>query len=620
MELSAKILSDVIVHSKYARYLPELKRRETWEEIVTRNRDMHIKKFPLMEEEIEEAYRFVYDKKVLPSMRSMQFAGKPIEINPARLFNCSYTPVNDWQVFSEIMFLLLSGCGVGYSVQKHHVDDLPVVRKPLQRTRRFLVSDSIEGWSDAIKILMKSYFYNQSDVVFDFRDIRPKGSRLITSGGKAPGNQPLKDCVHDIRKVLDNVEVGRKLRPIEVHDIVCCIADAVLSGGIRRAALISFFSLEDHEMLTAKAGAWYETHPQRGRANNSAVILRHRIEKEVFMNLWDRIEKNNNGEPAFVFSNDSETLFNPCAEAALKNNTFCNLTEINFDSVVDQKDFEERCEAAAFISTLQASYTGFHYLRDVWQRNTEKDSLLGVSLTGIANKRLDTIDLKKGVKVIREENKRVAALLGINKAARLTCVKPSGTSSLVLGTSSGIHAWHSQYYIRRIRVNKDETIYQYLKEKIPQLIEDDFEKPHLGAVISIPVKAPEDAITRSQENAENSLERIKNVYLRWVKPGHISGNNTHNISATVSVKEDEWGDVGEWMWENRNFYNGISILPYNDNSYVQMPLEECSKEEYEELAAFASKIDLSEIKEVSDETKVQDTLSCQGGACEIKSL
>ena len=292
MELSSKLLSDITVYMKYAKYIPELNRRETWEELVTRNKEMHQKKYPQLKDEIEKVYKLVYDKKVLPSMRSLQFGGKPIEISPNRIYNCAYMPIDHVDSFSEAMFLLLGGTGVGYSVQKHHVDKLPEIKKPNpNRTRRYLIGDSIEGWADAIKVLLESYFGTKaSKPVFDFSDIRPKGARLVTSGGKAPGPQPLKDCLHNIKKVLDAKEDGDKLKPIEVHDIVCYIADAVLAGGIRRAALISLFSADDDEMIACKSGSWWESNPQRGRANNSAVLMRHKVTKEYFMDLWKRIE------------------------------------------------------------------------------------------------------------------------------------------------------------------------------------------------------------------------------------------------------------------------------------------------------------------------------------------
>jgi len=313
MDLEKKILSDITVHMKYARYLEDKNRRENWNELVTRNMEMHIKKFPSLEQEIRENYKFVFDKKVLPSMRSMQFGGKPIEVSPNRIFNCAYAPADDPRVFGEIMFLLLGGTGVGYSVQKHHVDNLPEIRKPSsKRTRRFLIGDSIEGWADAVKALMMSHFKGTSKLRFDFSDIRPKGARLVTSGGKAPGPQPLKECLVKVEGILDAKENGDKLSPIEVHDIICHIADAVLAGGIRRAALISLFSADDEDMLSAKAGAWWELNPQRGRANNSVVVMRHKIDKPTFMNLWKRVEESRSGEPGFYFSNDKDWGCNPC--------------------------------------------------------------------------------------------------------------------------------------------------------------------------------------------------------------------------------------------------------------------------------------------------------------------
>ena len=300
MEISNQILSDITTYMKYAKYLPNEFRRETWEETVTRNKEMHQETYPDLKEEIEEAYKYVYDKKVLPSMRSLQFGGKPIQISPNRVYNCAYAPIDHPDVFGEIMFLLLGGTGVGYSVQNHHIEDLPILRGPLDRKRRFLIGDSIEGWADAIKVLMHSYFYGKSQPVFDFSDIRPKGALLVTSGGKAPGPQPLKDCIHNVRSILESKKVGSKLTSLEAHDIVCHIADAVLAGGIRRAALISLFSIDDESMLTSKFGNWWESNPQRGRANNSALVLRHKITKDKFLKVWDKVEKSGSGEPGVI--------------------------------------------------------------------------------------------------------------------------------------------------------------------------------------------------------------------------------------------------------------------------------------------------------------------------------
>jgi len=618
MELASKILSDITVYMKYARFLPKQYRRETYKELVSRNKKMHIKKYPALKEEIEEAYQHVYDKEILPSMRSMQFGGKPIEVAPNRIFNCAYLPVDDARAFGEIMFLLLGGTGVGYSVQKHHVEKLPEIVKPNgRRTYRYLIGDSIEGWADSIKALVMSYFRGTSKLRFDFSDIRSKGSRLVTSGGKAPGPQPLKECLVKLEGLLETKENGDKLRPIEVHDMICHIADAVLAGGIRRAALISLFSADDDEMISSKTGKWWENNPQRGRSNNSVVLMRHIVTKDFFAELWNRVEASGAGEPGFYFTFDKDWGTNPCCEIALRPFQFCNLTEVNVSSVKTQEDFESRVRAAAFIGTLQASYTDFHYLRPVWQRTTEKDALIGVSMTGIASGDVLKLDAKAAAKIVKEENKRVAALIGINPAARTTCVKPAGTTSLALGTSSGIHAWHAPYYIRRIRVGKNEAIYEYLKEFHPELVEDEYFRPHDTAIIQVPQKAPKDSILRS-EDALELLERVKHISTQWVKPGHWKGQNTHNVSATITIKKDEWDDVGQWMWENRSFYNGLSVLPENGGSYIQAPFEDCDEEVYKTMMKSLVDIDLTNVIEMQDDTDLQGELACSGGSCEIR--
>jgi len=616
MNISQEILSDIVVYNKYAKYLPSKQRRETWKELVTRNKNMHLSKFPKLKDEIEDVYKLVYDKKVLPSMRSLQFAGKPIQINNSRIFNCSYLPIDDWRSFSEIMFLLLSGCGVGYSVQNHHIEKLPEVRIP-KKSRRFLVGDSIEGWADAVKVLMKAYFgISTTKPVFDFRDIRPKGAELITVGGKAPGPEPLKECLFQIQKVLDRKEDGTPLKPIEAHDIICHIADAVLSGGIRRAALISLFDLHDNEMLTCKHGSWWEMNPQRGRANNSAVVIRSKVTKDDFNELWGKIVASNSGEPGVYFSNDKDWGTNPCCEIALRPFQFCNLTEINVSNIESQEDLNKRVKAGAFLGTLQASYTDFHYLRSVWQKTTEKDALVGVGMTGIGSGKVLEFDLKEAAKEAKKANEEIAKIIGINKAARVTTVKPSGTSSLVLGTSSGIHAWHNDFYIRRMRLGKNEALYQYLAKNHPELVEDDFFKPDLQAVVSVPQKSPKGAIYRT-ESAKELLERTKKFNLEWVKKGHRKGANTNNVSATISVKPEEWEAVGEWMWENKNTFNGLAVLPYDNGSYTQAPFEDITEEKFLEMESHLNGIDLTKVVEISDETKLQDQAACAGGNCEI---
>jgi len=600
---------------KYARYLPAAQRRETWEEMITRNQNMHIENFPKLTNEIKNAYKLVYDKKVLPSMRSLQFAGAAIKQTPSRIYNCAYLPIDDYRAFSEVMFLLLGGTGVGYSVQRHHVENLPSITIPTKR-RRYLVGDSIEGWADCIKMLMKAYFCGRPDPEFDFSGIRAKGALLVTSGGKAPGPEPLKDCVHNIKRILDRKENGDQLSTLEVHDIICWIADAVLSGGIRRSATISLFSIDDQEMLQSKFGDWWETEPQRARANNSAVVVRHRVRKKDFFAIWEKVKESGAGEPGVYFTNDSEWGTNPCAEIALRPFQFCNLCEVNVSDVETQQELNDRVVAATLIGTLQASYTNFHYLRDVWRRTTEKDALLGVGMTGIGSGHVQLFDLEATSKLAVETNKYYATEIGVNPAARITTVKPSGTTSCVLGTSSGVHAWHNDYYIRRMRVGKNEAIYTYLTLRHPELVEDDFFKPETQAVISIPQRAPNDGILRHETSLE-LLERVKDIYNRWIVPGHQQGNNTHNVSCTVSVREEEWEEVGKWMWQNREYYNGISVLPFFGGSYKQAPFEDIDKETFEGMFVKLKEVNLSNVVEVIDNTNLTGELACAGVSCEI---
>ena len=620
MELSNQILSDITVHMKYAKYLPELNRRETWEELVTRNKKMHIKRYPELADQIEEKYKFVYNKKVLPSMRSLQFGGKPIEISPNRVYNCAYLPIDHIDSFHETMFLLLGGTGVGFSVQKHHVEKLPPINKPYtKRIRRFLVGDSIEGWADAVKVLIKSYMGERrsSKIKFDYSDIRLKGAQLVTSGGKAPGPQPLKECIVKIKGLLEDKEDGDQLSTLETYDIICHIADAVLAGGIRRAALIALFSADDVEMIQSKAGDFWELNNQRQRANNSAVIMRHKISKEFFMKLWERVQYSGKGEPGIYFNNDKDWGTNPCCEIALRPYQFCNLCEVNVSNIESQEDLNERVKAAAFIGTLQAGYTEFHYLREIWQETTEKDALIGVSMTGIASGRVLGYDMKQAADKVKRENSRVSKIIGINSAARCTTVKPAGTTSLALGTSSGIHAWHNDYYIRRIRVGKNEAIYQYLVDNHPELVEDDYYRAYDTAVISIPQKAPHGSILRTETPFE-LLERVKKISSEWVKPGHRKGSNTHNVSATISLKWEEWSDVGEWMWKNRDYYNGLAVLPHDGAEYKQLPFEDIDEKTYTNLMQSLSEVNLNQVVEIDDNTNLSGELACAGGACEIK--
>ena len=615
MDLGLEALSKVTVFSKYAKYLPEVGRRETWDEIVDRYEVMMWKKYPMLKKEISENVQLVRERKVLPSMRALQFAGPALEVNNARAFNCAYLPIDSLYSFNETMFLLLGGSGVGYSVQRHHVDQLPAIQKS-EKTRKYLIQDSIIGWADAIKMLMKGYFGLGSMPDFDYRDIRPKGARLVTAGGKAPGPEPLKLCVAHISALLDRKQNGEKLTPLECHDILCYIANSVLAGGIRRSAMICLFDADDEEMITCKYGNWWELNEQRGRANNSAVLMRGEVSEEQFFNLWRRIQLSGSGEPGIYWTNDRDWGTNPCCEIGLRPFQFCNLCEVNVSDIVDLEDLCKRVEVAAFFGTLQAGFTDFHYLRPIWQRTTEKDALLGIGMTGIGSGVVMEYELRAAAVRALRINEETAKIIGINKAARLTCVKPSGTTSCVLGTSSGVHAWHAPYYLRTLRFNKSEDVAQYLMEKHPELCEDDVLRPADTVCVRFPIKAPEDAIFRT-ESPLDTLFRVKEIAQTWIKTGHRDGANTHNVSATISIKDNEWSEVGEWMWENKDFYNGISVLPFDGGTYTQAPFEEITQEEYLRRIATVKEIDLSNVMEKDDNVHFGQVAACAGGACEV---
>lgn len=694
---SIETLSQIVIWNKYSKYRPDLERRETWDEIVDRYIELQIKKYgtlgdysnwyyykdnkqdatwykflsPLSLEIISNA-KYLREKKVLMSMRMAQFAGQAVEKNHTRGYNCAFLPIDHPAAFSETMFLLLGGTGVGYSVQNTHINKLPEIHKGT-KDAKFLIGDSIEGWADSIKAIMYWAFGKRKHKPrFDFSDIRPKGERLITAGGKAPGPAPLRICLANIEGILENKENGSRLTSLEVHDILCHIADAVLAGGIRRAAMIALFSADDIDMINCKFGSWWENNPQRGRANNSAVLLRHRVTKEFFLDLWKRIEDSNAGEPGIYFSNDINWGTNPCCEIALRAFQFCNLTEINAGSIIEsvnafigikpdmslkntskvftlayQEELNNRAKVAAFFGTLQAGFTDFHYLRPIWRQTTEKDALVGVGITGICNGDILPLNLTEAGNITVEENKRVAKLIGINSAARVNTIKPSGTTSCVLGTSSGIHAWHSKYYIRNMQCAVGDDLYNYFIANHPELIQV-MEYDSKSAVIGIPQKAPDNAILREDENAVQMLDRIFKFYDEWVKVGHQSGANTNNVSATVSInkeqfyapsykgnlfpvskdwegkgpykdtnKLDEWEAVGNVLWNNRHKFNGMSVLPSDNGSYKNAPFEVCTEEVFNEKYKYLMNIDLTQIKEAQDNTTQASELACSGDGCVV---
>lgn len=945
------LLSELTVFDKYAKYLQYYQRRENWDEIVERNKAMQVHKYPNLKQEINAIYEnFVRPKLALPSMRSLQFAGKPIEINPTRVMNCAALPIDDVRAFREIMFLLMGGTGVGYSVQHAHINKLPRITHPTS-SRRYLIQDSLMGWADAVDALIKAYLCGAPRPIFDGRDIRERGALLKTTGGRAPGPEGLLTALANMERVLERFPHGARLTSLPIHDIICFSASAVLSGGIRRSAMISLFDFDDMEMIEAKSGEWWVDNPQRALANNSAMALRHKITRSHFDNYMERVEESGSGEPGIFFVNDSNALTNPCfrgdtlvttdqglrridrlvgastrvwdgtqwvkvdnfrvtgenqptleielhdgssvvvtpyhtmiladgtrlearhlslgdhlaignhetvggcaaASAYLKgflvgdptsekyalylypeepkfvcadrlatsakqtlpnlsgmrsdtetevswrsdttfmamqglsarhftswateakvefpaevfewdrdsraefvagvmdadgtafdsangfsyqvtsihrdwlvgfqallktmgvqstigaphpggfqefanerwalsipqassiklarevsftrltsfadreckynvkpewnrvaairkagvekrvycctvpstnsltigvgiqvgqcaetqvDRNFCNLTTMNLSAVESQGDLEAFASAAAFLGTLQAGYTDYHYLRPVWRERTEKEALLGVSMTGIARDDLHRFDFPRAVARVAQVNESLADWIGINPAYRLTANKPEGTSSAVLQTSSGLHAWHDKFFIRRTRYTHDSALIQYLRDTFPKLVEDDRRDPNL-AVVSLPCRAPDNAVTR-EEPMLDMLERIRKMSTEWVRPGHRKGHNGHSVSATVSVKDNEWGDLKDWMWDHRHDYNGITVLPYDGGTYEQAPFESITEDQYRMMAQGLPKtLNLDQVREEVDGTLRQQEIACASGACEI---
>lgn len=616
---SKKLLSDLVTFSKYARYSKTKERREVSDEILNRYQNMLLNRYPDLEPIIKEAMEYTFKKQIVPSMRAMQFSGKPIEINNNRIFNCAFLNMDDIKAFSEIMYLLLGGTGVGYSIQRRHINQLPVignvVNKPLQQ---FYIPDSIEGWAEAIERLFNSYMHpSRPFTIFNYDLIREQGKPIETAGGFAPGAEPLRIAIDSVNNILYNAQ-GRQLKPIEVFDINNYIAQAVYSGGIRRSATICLFDRNDEKMLTSKTGNWWSDHPERAMANISAVLPREEVRKNEFTYIYNKTKNSNSGEPGFFWTNDPDMGANPCAEISLRSNTFCNLTEVNVEAVSTDEEFEKAAVAATVLGTLQASFTDLSRLRPIWKERTKEDSLIGVSLTGIAAYSKFPFNLETVVEKMKEKNIEISKRIGINPAKRITTIKPSGTASLYFGTSSGIHPYYAPYYLRRVRVLTTDILSEVFHVHNPDFIEPDSFDP-TNNVISIPIKAPETAIN-SGEGALDMLKRIRFFFNTWIKPGHISGNNTNNVSATVYVRKDEWDSVKQFLWENRDNYNGLTILPYDDHSYKQAPFEEISETVYNDLMPKLNPINFETIIETTDHTNPSGEIACSGGACEIKQL
>lgn len=621
MNESLKLLSDLTRYMKYSRYIPDLKRRETWDETVVRNKNMHLSRFPQISDLIDKTYTYMLNRKILPSGRSMQFGGNAILNNNNRIYNCSAIGIREIRDFSDLFYLLLCGCGVGFSVRHYFIDELPEMTARSGKKITFKPEDSIEGWADCIKELMNAYFITGDDIEFDLSSIRPKGALIKSSMCPAPGPEPLGETIVDVKKLFDRkIANGEtKLSSVDCFDICCFISDAVLAGGVRRSAMICLFDKDDDLMLHAKEGEWWVENPQRALANISVQFDRGQEKKEEFDAIFAQCERSGCGEPGFIWTNNPEWVINPCAEISMPSRSFCNLTSVNVGDVENQADLEERVYYASVMGTLQASYTDLKYIHPDWKINAEKQALIGVSLTGLASHPdLSSLDFKKAAAVAVAANKEVAKLIGINPAERVTTIKPDGTGALVLGTSSGVHPWHAKHYIRRIRINKLEPIYGYLKENFADLIEDDQMKPDKNGVLSLVIRAPEGAVTRRNETALEFLERVKYMFENWIKPGHVSGDNYNNVSCTVNVKNHEWDEVREWMWTNRESYTGISLLPYSDASYIQAPFEDTNEDVYKEFVSnINGELHLDQIKEEKNFVDFGQDAACSAGGCEL---
>lgn len=597
--MSIHALQEYTRFSKYARYIPEENRRETWEEQVNRVFEMHERMFGEkigeLQEDFDFAKKMVMQKRILGSQRALQFGGDPILSKNARLYNCTVSYCDRPRYFQECMYLLLCGCGVGFSVQPHHVAKLPKIKERTKGKKNFVIPDSIEGWSNAIGALMSSYFvgdvpypdYKGYEVNFDYSMIRPAGAP-ISSGSKAPGPDGLRVAIGKIEKLLNKaIRFSDTLRPIDAYDIVMHSSDAVLSGGVRRSATICIFDPEDEEMRTAKTGAWRRDNPQRGRSNNSAILLREETSKELFSKLMDSVKEF--GEPGFIWSDNKEALYNPCVEIGMQaydkdGNSgwqFCNLCEMNMKKATTEEKFLESCQAAAVLGTLQAAYASFPYLGEVTNNIVTKEALLGVSMTGMA----DSPDIafnaaiqRKGAKLILEVNERIAAIIGINKCARATCVKPAGTTSCILGTASGIHPHHARRYFRRVQANNLESPLKYFESKNPSAVESSvWSSNNTDKVITFLCEVPDGAKTKNDVDAITLLESVKLTQQNWIESGTRTDVGApewlrHNVSNTINVKPDEWDTIEKYIYRNRRWFAGISILPMSgDKDYPQAP-------------------------------------------------
>lgn len=618
--MSLSKLSQFTAWLKYAKFLPEKGRREIWEETVWRNANMHLEKFrdkPDICKEIRRVYRdFVVPMKVLPSARSLQYAGDAITDNNARMYNCGFVAVDDLRALDEIPFQLMSGCGMGFTVEKHVIAKLPKATVPTEHST-VLIPDTKEGWAESFRQLIGAYFGLNPKPNFDYSAIRPAGAPLKLSGGTASGPAVLRNALEHVEKILSKLKTGDSLSSLQIFDIVCHTAMCVVAGGSRRSSLICLFSPDDQEMLSCKEPKNIGTENyQRFCSNNSAVFYRDTTTQADFDKFWAYASTQKTGDPGVFWSNDRNSGTNPCVEVGLYSGQFCCLVEINGSTVVSQQDFEERCYAASFIATLQASYTDFKYVRPLWKEQTEKEALIGVGVTGICTGKVSELNLIAGSQVVKDTNAAIAERIGINKSPRSTVVKPAGTTSLLARCSSGVHPWYSKRYRRRITVAHIEPVYKFLQERVPKALDPKFAYPD-QSWINFPVVAPENSITR-EEKLEDMLERVRRWNTEWIAGGHRGGSVHNNVSATVYLQDSDWDTLKSWMWKNRFVYNGLAFFPkYDDSSHPQLPHEDCSPEEIEEMERNLADLDLSQFIEGQNNTNFMGEAACTGESCEI---
>ena len=618
------VYQQVIAASRYARFIPEKQRRETWEETVDRLINYLEVKVPDLKDDLKRIHNAVLNLEVMPSMRLLMTAGEACERDNISAYNCSYLAVNNKRAFSEALYILMNGTGVGFSCERQEISHLPVVPEEIKECNDIIVvGDSKLGWAKSFKKLLSSLWEGDIPTI-DYSQVRPAGARLKTFGGRASGPAPLKrlfDFVIDIFKEAK----GRKLTSIEVHDIMCMIGEIVVVGGVRRSALISLSNLTDRRMREAKIGAWWTDNAHRGLANNS-VAYTEKPDVETFMEEWLSLVKSKSGErgifnriaaqkQANKWGRRDETLSygtNPCSEIILRDKQFCNLSEVVIRQDDTEETLTEKVRIATILGTIQSTLTNFKFLSSEWQHNTQEERLLGVSLTGIMDCKLTSNPDPKMLERLRDEarktNETYSKRLGIPTSASITCVKPSGTVSQLVDAASGIHGRHNDFYIRRIRMDKKDPVYSFLLEQ-GVYCEDEVHRPDSTAVFSFPMKAPKGAITRNDWSAIQQLENWLVYQRHWCE---------HKPSVTISVKDEEWVEVGAWVWKYFDEISGVSFLPHSDHTYQQAPYEDCTKEVYQSLLKNTPKtINWAELIEEDDNTEGVQQLACVSGVCEL---